>query len=183
LKFKRGSIAGAVAVVLGLVGCRDAAAPETRLVVAVALEAPPQALIENTVNGPLITCSVAVTVSAEGSGSATWTGATALWFWGPDRSIAVGTTAISVADVQGVFGGASIPAGETRRAYWILRNSVPFEVTLTFSYTLADGLTTGSASTHFICGPTPLGVVDPTITSPLRSPGFVTARPASARAH
>ena len=161
------SIVAGVALVVAVAGCRDTAAPDKAFTVTASIDAPPQGIFGDTPNGPIITCSVPITLQAQGTGGArgTWTGATEFWFYGLDRTNVTATTTNPASDLQQAFGASTIAAGETKHAIWTFHFGAPFEATMRFEYTLPDGQTTGNTSVHFTCGPSVQASVAPTVTA------------------
>ena len=160
------SIVAGVALVVAVAGCRDTAAPDKTFTVAASIDTPPQGIFSDTPNGPVITCSVPITIEAQGTGSAsgTWTGATEFWFYGLDRTNPAATTTNPASDLQQAFGAPTIAAGETKHSIWTFHFGAPFEATMRLEYTLSDGQTARSTSVHFTCGPSVQGSVAPTVT-------------------
>jgi hypothetical protein len=158
------SIAAAIALILALGGCRDNTAPNAPFGVTVSLDSPPTVGTAETANGPIMTCVISLTVTAHGSGSGSWTGATELWFIGADRTVAADTTSNAGSDVQNAFGAPAIFAGQSQHATWVFKLSAPFEVTMSFGYELQNGQPATTPSTHFTCGPTVQNAVVPTVT-------------------
>lgn len=153
-----------LALGIGLLGCSDSTAPDNSFVVTVTVDTPPTGNISLTPNGePQINCTFFLTAQAKGKGKAVWQGATAIWFMGSNRSVAVDTTSNTAAVVHSAFGADSIGGGSALHSEWTMSAGAPFEATLSFAYTAPNGQTSAT-STHLICGPTPDGAVVPTLT-------------------
>jgi hypothetical protein len=152
----------ALALLATSASCREPIAPKN-VVVTLSVDGPPTPVITDTPDGPRITCSVQLTATAEGQGSAAWGGLKADWYVGADRSKPVGTTTNAPNEVIGSFGAASIHSGEKLHATWNFWYGAPFEAALGVDYTTSDG-NAGTAATRVQCGPGPEGAVTPTIT-------------------
>ena len=157
-------IVPAIALV-AVAGCHDTTSPvNTPFTVTVSVVSQSAPQITDTPNGPVITCEVTFKAEAHGTGSATWSNATELWYAGPDRSTSIATTSTPASLIQSAYGGAQIAGGESRQSTWDFHYSAPFEASFVFAYTLPDGKSTSTASARFACGPTPAGAVVPVIT-------------------
>jgi hypothetical protein len=157
------AVLAALALVTATGSCRDAPTSPTNFAITLSVDAPPTPVITDTPDGPQIKCTFGLTARATGRGSAEWGDVRTFWYFGTDRTTAADTTSNQAAEVQGAFNKASIGGGETSHATWYLYAGAPFEATLGFTYTLADGQS-AVASTHITCGPTPQGAVTPVIT-------------------
>ena len=165
--FNSRSIVAILAFALSPAGCRDSTAPDQNdFNLTIALDGTPSWTVADTPNGPLLTCTIGMTITGHvhGPGRATLTGATEYWFIGADRSISVDTTRNAASDLVSAFGTASIGDGDSHHTFWIFKFFAPFEVTMNFEYTLPDAHTPAKAGTHFICGPAVQGAAVPTVT-------------------
>ena len=158
------SIAAAIALTFAFGGCSESTAPTKSFTVSVAVDGTPSWSVTDSPNGPLMTCSVGMTVSGHGSGRATWTGASEYYFIGADRSTSVDTTHNPASDITSAFGATDIGDGQSYHTFWIFKFSAPFDVTMNIEYLMPDGRTPGSSGVHFTCGPSVQGAVIPTVT-------------------
>ena len=162
---KRSTLAAIGVLLLASGSCKDSTAPDKALVIDLTVDGTPYYSVNDQPNGPpKILCTVNLTATARGKGTAGWSGAKALWFLGKNRTTAVDSTVNTAADIQDSFGGTGgITAGQTLHSSWYFYDFAPFEVTFSFSYTTDKGVY-GTTSTHFLCGPSPAGAVVPTVT-------------------
>src|SRR5207249_3350488 len=79
------SMRAGLVLAVALAACRDSTAPDRSFSVTAAIDVQPEGVFSDTPNGPLISCALPVTLTAHGTGTGTWTGATELWFVGPDQ--------------------------------------------------------------------------------------------------
>jgi hypothetical protein len=162
---KRRTLAAIGALLLASGSCKDSTAPDKALTIDLTVDGTPYYSVSDQPNGPpKILCTVNLTATARGNGTAGWSGAKALWFLGKNRTTPVDSTVNTVADIQDSFGGTGgISAGQTLHSSWYFYDFAPFEVTFSFSYTTDKGVY-GTTSTHFLCGPSPAGAVIPTVS-------------------
>jgi len=142
--------------VLGLAACSgdNAVGPGT-LRVTVALQELNGPDVSYAGPGPgdqLVQCDLTLRAAAVGSGRVTWSGATLLFFAGPDRRSALDTIQIAQTEIQQAWGGPDIGAGEAPQSRWMVSASIPFSATLLFHYRTTSG-GQQSARVSFDCGP------------------------------
>ena len=146
-------------------GAGDVTKPPDPLGVSLHLNYVEDPVISETPDGPVISCAANITVAAEGTGTASWGSAWAVFSIGPDRSVRYDSVRVGRETVVSIFGGNLLHAHETRTIEWTFQAGAPFDLYLKVDYVPGEQGPGASAETHFTCGPQPTGGPVPTIDS------------------
>jgi hypothetical protein len=155
------------AVVLALAvlhACRDGTAPDAGVQIALHADVGNPTIDTSTNVAASIACSVRLTATPSGSGSASWLGGTIEFFAGRDRSHPLASDELAAADVSQLFDGAPINGGTTVVGSFDISAGIPFSAHLTLRYRSSKNAADRAASVDIACGAVPSGA-GPTISS------------------
>ena len=141
-------------VAASLLACGDATAPQEAFSVAIIVDEASGARVETDPSGgQLITCDLNLSAHATGSGTATWEDATALFYFGSDRTSRIQSIFVPRDDARQLWGDEAISARAAQRTAVQVSGNGPFSTAIEFRYRVNGG-DVKSASVAFDCGRT-----------------------------
>lgn len=139
-------------LLLAAAGCRDVTGPRPLNIAIVVTQVSAPVFSTAPDSTPRITCTIDLSATASGSGSATWFDGKILWYTGPTRSAPTDSATLSLTQMQSSWGSAVINAGQTLASSWYVYESAPFHAVMEYSYEPANAAKQ-TAKVEFDCGP------------------------------
>jgi hypothetical protein len=140
----------------GLLGaCREATGPSQSIVVSVGVVSPFVALVGETRDGLIWRCSVELTATARGTGSALWRNATFRMYTQAEPDVAIRSQSFLASSIQrswGVMESGEIAAGDQQRSGWEFTGPEPFTIDADFGYQPVGTESVFRATTGLRCG-------------------------------